>query len=140
MKKIAVIFTLLFTLTACGDGFGAKEDNDPEKIAVAFVESIYQTNNLDYAVSVSSPRLASLLKRYRTNRNVQKNLFGQMYDKVTIEPEGAGRAGRVEFAKQTSVNVLLEGTFNNDKIIELRQIKMVNDGGWVVDSVEKRSF
>ena len=97
----AILLTILLTSGCDNDSRAfSKIGSDPEEIAISFVESIYESDSLDYAKSISSPRLAGLIDRYRTNRNVQKNLFYQMYDKFDIQSESQGRAGRQEYAKQ----------------------------------------
>ena len=78
-RVIGISFVLLTILliSGCDNDSRAfsKIGSDPEEIAISFVESIYESDSLDYAKSISSPRLAGLIDRYRTNRNVQKNLF-----------------------------------------------------------------
>lgn len=119
----------------------SKVGSDPEEIAISFVKSIYETDSLEYAKSLSSPRLAALIDRYRTNRNVQKNLFYQMYDKVDIQSESQGRAGRQEYAKQATIVVLLKGEYNGDIIVQIRKVRLSRDGrDWQVNAVEVSGF
>ena len=138
----ALVLTLLF-MSGCDNDSRAfsKVGSDPEEIAISFVESIYESDSLEYAKSISSPRLAALIDRYRTNRNVQKNLFYQMYDKVDIQSEGQGRAGRQEFAKQATIMVLLKGDYNGDTIVQIRKVKLSREGSnWQVNAVEVSGF
>ena len=137
-------FFVLCCMSACGDdnGGGFKSSiEDPEEVAIAFMTSIYKDNDLNNAMSMSTPKLAKLLNRYRTNRNAQKNLVGQIYDQVNITPDSDGRATRREFAKQTSITLILDGQFNRDKIVELRRLNMIRDGKeWQVDAVQRAGF
>ena len=138
----ALILTILL-INGCDNDSRpfSKIGSDPEEIAISFVESIYESDSLDYAKSISSPRLAGLIDRYRTNRNVQKNLFYQMYDNVDIQSESQGRAGRQEYAKQVSIIVLLKGEYDGDIIVQIRTIKLSREGRvWQVNAVEVSSF
>lgn len=144
-RVIGISFVLLTILliSSCDNDSRAfsKIGSDPEEIAISFVESIYESDSLDYAKSISSPRLAGLIDRYRTNRNVQKNLFYQMYDKVDIQSESQSRAGRQEYAKQASIIVLLKGEYDGDIIVQIRTIKLSREGRvWQVNAVEMSGF
>ena len=138
-----VALIVLLLMSGCDNDSRAfsKVGSEPEEVAISFVESIYESNSLEYAKSVSSPRLAGLIGRYRTNRNVQKNLFYQMYDKVDIQSEGQGRAGRQEFVKQATIMVLLKGDYNGDTIVQIRKVKLSREGSnWQVNAVEVSGF
>mgnify|MGYP000079560357 CR=1 FL=1 len=139
-----LLLSTVILISGCDSGEAcafAKVGSDPEDVALRLVKSIYETNSLDYALAKSSPRLAKLINRYKTNRNVQKNLFYQMYDKVEVKTESQGRAGRKEFAKQASIVVLLKGEYNGDTIVQLRNIKMSRAGKeWQVSAVEVSGF
>lgn len=139
----SVIVLALLIINGCDNDSRpfSKVGSDPEEIAISFVKSIYETDSLEYAKSLSSPRLAALIDRYRTNRNVQKNLFYQMYDKVDIQSESQGRAGRQEYAKQATIVVLLKGEYNGDIIVQIRKVRLSRDGrDWQVNAVEVSGF
>lgn len=139
----SVIVLALLMINGCDNDSRpfSKVGSDPEEIAISFVKSIYETDSLEYAKSLSSPRLAALIDRYRTNRNLQKNLFYQMYDKVDIQSESQGRAGRQEYAKQATIVVLLKGEYNGDIIVQIRKVRLSRDGrDWQVNAVEVSGF
>lgn len=139
----SVIVLALLMINGCDNDSRpfSKVGSDPEEIAISFVKSIYETDSLEYAKSLSSPRLAALIDRYRTNRNVQKNLFYQMYDKVDIQSESQGRAGRQEYAKQATIVVLLKGEYDGDIIVQIRKVRLSRDGrDWQVNAVEVSGF
>lgn len=143
LSVFALGIAVMLLITGCDNDSRAfsKAGSDPEDVALSFVKSIYETDSLDYAKSIASPRLQALMGRYKTNRNVQKNLFYQMYDKVDIQTESQARAGRQEFAKQATIVVLLKGEFNDDTVVELRKIKLNRDGAkWQVTAVEVSGF
>ena len=139
----SVIVLALLLINGCDNDSRpfSKVGSDPEEITISFVKSIYETDSLEYAKSLSSPRLAALIDLYRTNRNLQKNLFYQMYDKVDIQSESQGRAGRQEYAKQATIVVLLKGEYNGDIIVQIRKVRLSRDGrDWQVNAVEVSGF
>lgn len=150
-KKSASLFGFIlvvcFTLTGCpkkeaGVGrYGMLDENTPEYTAVRFMRSIYLDSNIDVAVSLSSPKLARILRKYHTNRNVQRHLLNLKYDTVTIVPQGGDRVGRSEFAEQATVTLFFSGHYHDDKIEDLRQIDLVRvRGDWKVEKIHPDHF
>lgn len=141
-------FLLLLALTGCnkekdeGVGrYGMLDDGTPQYTAVRFMQSIYDDPNIDRALSLSSERLARVMKRYHTNRNVQRNVIGIMYDSVVVSPEGSDSVGRSEFAKEATIHLFLSGFYGEDKIDEIRTLELVKeDGNWRVDDVLPDKF
>ena len=97
--------------------------------------------NLNTAMELSSERMKRLLNNYRTNRNAQRHLIGLSYDTVEINPDGGDTVGRTEFAQKAEVTVFLTGFYQEDKIDELRTVKLIKEGGdWKVNDVEADQF
>ena len=151
MKLLTKFAVLIMTLVVVGcsdvkrgEGvgkYGMMADNTPEYTAVMFLYSIYRDPNLDMALSLSSERMTRLLNNYRTNRNAQRHLIGLMYDTVEINPDSGDSVGRTEFSDSADVTVFLTGFYQDDKIDELRTIKLVKESGdWKVDEIETDPF
>ena len=138
-----LLFVVLFTVSGCkkekeeGVGrYGMLDDGTPQYTAVKFMQSIYAEPTIDKALSMSTERMARIMKRYHTNRNVQRNVINLMYDNVEISPEGAGSVGRAEFAQKATVHLFFTGVYGEDKIDEIRTLELVKvDGDWRVDEV-----
>jgi hypothetical protein len=121
--------------------FGMMDDGTPQYTAVRFMQSIYDDQNIDRALSLSSERLARVMKRYHTNRNVQRNVIGLMYDEVVVSPEGSDSVGRAEFAQTATIHLFLSGFYGEDKIDEIRTLELIKEGGgWRVDDVLPDKF
>ena len=140
---------LILIITGCSDvkrgegvgEYGMMAENTPEYTAVMFMYSLYREPNLNTAMELSSERMKRLLNNYRTNRNAQRHLIGLSYDTVEINPDGGDTVGRTEFAQKAEVTVFLTGFYQEDKIDELRTVKLIKEGGdWKVNDVEVDQF
>ena len=121
--------------------YGMLDDNTPEFAAVRFMRSIYAEPDISVAVSLSTPKMARILERYHTNRNVQRHLLNLKYDTVTITPEGGDRVGRSEFAEKATITMFFSGFYNDDKIEDLRQVDLVRmNGDWKVEKIHPDHF
>ena len=101
----AILLSVL-CLAGCGEKeegmgrYGMLADSTPEYSAVTFLKSVYEDENLDVAISLSSDRLARILTNYHSNRNVQRHLLNLKYDTVVITPQSGSSVGRSEFSKK----------------------------------------
>lgn len=152
LQRFYLIWYVLFSLTliACtGETktedrlgrYGMLDENTPEYTAVRFMRSIYLEGNIDKAVELSTERLARVLKRYHTNRNVQRHVLNLKYDSVNISPESGDSVGRNEYADKATVTLFFSGVYKDDKIEDLRQVDLVKvDGDWRVSKVHADRF
>ncbi|GAA0851854.1 hypothetical protein [Aliiglaciecola litoralis] len=121
--------------------YGMMDTNTPDYAAVAFFEHVYNDKNLNKAIAMSTPRMAKLLKHYRTNRNVQRHVFDLPYDEVQIQPDTGNAIGRNEFAKTSVVTLFFTGTLHDDKIEDIRIVEMIReDGKWLVDKIRPDKY
>ena len=143
----AVLFSVLF-LAGCeeekeeGMGrYGMLADSTPEYSAVTFLRSVYEDENLDVAISLSSERLARILTNYHSNRNVQRHILNLKFDTVVITPQSSNSVGRSEFAEKATITVFLSGMSGGDKIEDLRNIDLIKeDGTWKVSQIHPDHF
>ena len=85
--------------------------------------------------------MARMLKRYRTNRNVQRYIVNLRYDTVTITPQGGNGVGRSEFSESAKVTLFFSGMYGDDKVEDLRTVNMIReDGQWKVDRIAPDHF
>ena len=140
------LFTVVF-LTACGEKekgigrYGMLDESTPEYVTVVFLQSIYEDDNLDLAMRLSSDRLARILKKYHTNRNVQRHLLNLKYESVTITPQSNNSVGRSEFAEKSTITVFLSGQYDNDKVKDIRSLDLEKiDGEWKVTKIHPDHF
>ncbi|MCW8092453.1 hypothetical protein [Alteromonas sp. ASW11-130] len=142
------VFATLFILTSCGGEkekglgkYGMLDESTPEYAAVRFMTSIYQDDNIDAAVSLSTPKMARILSRYHTNRNVQRHLLNLKFDTVEITPEERSRVGRSEFSEKATITLFFSGTLNANKQEDLRRVDLVRENGqWLVARIHPDHF
>ncbi|GAC14869.1 hypothetical protein [Aliiglaciecola lipolytica] len=146
--RLIQLFFLALILQACdteskkGAGkYGMMDTNTPDYAAVAFFEHVYNDNNLNKAIAMSSERMAKLLKSYRTNRNVQRHVFNLMYDEVEIQPDTGNSVGRNEYAESAVVTLFFTGTLHDERVEDIRVIEMLRvDGEWLVDRIQPDKY
>lgn len=138
---------IVLLLSACGEKeeglgrYGMMDENTPDYAALAFMKSIYEGDDISRAVELSSDSMARMLKRYRTNRNVQRYIVNLRYDTVTITPQSGNGVGRSEYAESAEVTLFFSGMFGDDKVEDLRTINMIRDDGqWKVDRIAPDHF
>lgn len=149
--KFLMGFSLVFMLilSGCSDvkrgegvgKYGMMADNTPEYAAVMFMYSIYRDNDINGALALSSERMTRLINNYRTPRNVQRHVISLQYDTVEINPDTGDSVGRTEFADKAEVTLFFTGFYNEDKIDELRTVKLIKESGdWKVDEIVADPF
>jgi hypothetical protein len=130
-------------LPACSDEEKIIETDDPQLVAVAFFEAIYNEKNINKAASACSPKLARLLLHYKTPQSVSRHLFNMSYDKVTqIQPDDSGIKIRELFKDKAEVTIYLSGYQDEDIIKNVKRLSLIqNDKNqWVIDRILKDPF
>ena len=121
--------------------YGMLDENTPEYTAVMFIRGVYSDDSIDRAVSISTDRLARVLKRYHTNNNVQRHLFNLKYDTVEVTPQTGQSIGRSEYSDSAVVTLFFSGQYNGDKVEDLRTLELLKvNGRWKVDKVQADPF
>jgi hypothetical protein len=111
-------------------------DETPQYAALVFIMAIYEDENLDSAIKMSTDKFARLLKSYHTNSGVQRHILNLRLSEMTVEPVSGGFEGITEYKKQATVDVKIIGTYNYKKITELKTISMVKESGdWKITGV-----
>ncbi|MCC2615612.1 hypothetical protein LJ739_05095 [Aestuariibacter halophilus] len=151
-RHLALITTLVLAIAGCdnaprpkaGEGggkYGMMDTNTPEFAAVRFFQHIYEDDTIDGAMSMSTRRMAKLLKSYHTPRNFQRHVLNLTYDTVDIQPDTGNTVGRNEFAKDAVVTVFFTGERHGDQIEDLRVVEMVRlDKKWLVDEIRADKY
>jgi len=103
-KIFPLILLTIFLVSACGSGEEeiTKIDN-PELVAVAFFDALYNEKDVTKAASVCEPKLARLILHYRSPQAVARHLFNMSYDKVKIKPDDSGVKLRKQFKHKATI-------------------------------------
>ncbi|MDN4504166.1 hypothetical protein QX776_17290 [Alteromonadaceae bacterium BrNp21-10] len=144
-NRIVLVLLVLCSLVACTEDVLPPPaiDATPEDTALNFFDGIYNKQNLDQALYLSSPRMTTLLQRYVVNQVVQRHVLNLSYDmnKVEITLDTGGNKMRTQYSKNSKVNVFFTGYRQDKKIEDIRVASMVKvDGHWRVDSVSEANY
>ena len=86
-----LLLSSVFLLTACDsdDSKRITTVDNPEIVALAFFDALYNEKNIEKAASVCNPKLARLILHYRSPQAVARHLFNMSYDKVEMKPDSS---------------------------------------------------
>ena len=144
MKKInfLVLFTLFF-ISACG---GNKEEitkiNNPELVAIAFFDALYNEKDVKKAASVCDPKLSRLILHHKSPQAVARHLFNMSYDKVKIKPDDSGVKLRKQFKSKATITLYFDGYYQEENLKDVKRISLVqsSDGKWIINKILKDPF
>ncbi len=141
------LFTLLLCtitlLTACGEDNTKKITtvDNPEIVAIAFFNALYNERNVEKAASVCSPKLARLVLHYRSPGAVARHLFNMSYDKVDIQPDSSGVKVREQFKGKATITIYFDGYYQENRIKDVKRLSIIQlDGEWFIDEILKDPF
>jgi hypothetical protein len=143
LKNISSILIFVILVSACektpvkegGGKFGMLDSNLAEFAAIGFFEHIYNSQDLEGAIKLSTPKMERLLRSYHNIRGVQRYVLNMQFDKVAIESKSRS-AGRDEFAKKAQISLFFEGELNGNILKDIRLIELIKIGdSWKVDEV-----
>lgn len=117
--------------------YGMMSDETPQYAALVFIMSIYEEKTLDTALEMSSDSFARLLRSYHTNSGVQRHVLNLRLDDMTVEPVTGGFRGITDYKTEATVDVKIMGTYNYNKVVDLKTISMIKvSGDWKIAGVE----
>ncbi|MCP4322894.1 MAG: hypothetical protein GY787_13815 [Alteromonadales bacterium] len=130
-------------LSACGGDDTKKITtvDNPEVVALAFFDALYNEKNIEKSASVCSPKLARLILHYRSPGAVARHLFNMSYDKVEMRPDSVGVKVREQFKRSANITVYLDGYYQEKRIKEVKRLALIQiDGKWFIDKILKDPF
>ncbi|ALO35008.1 hypothetical protein CMT41_10000 [Colwellia sp. MT41] len=139
----ALLLSSIFLLTACDNNDSKKITtvDDPEIVAIAFFDALYNEKNIEKAASVCNPKLARLILHYRSPQAVARHLFNMSYDKVTITPDSSGVKVREQFKGSARITVYFDGYYQENRVKDIKRLAIVQrDGKWFIDKILKDPF
>ncbi|HBY88299.1 MAG TPA: hypothetical protein DEO86_20800 [Colwellia sp.] len=140
---LALLLCSLTLLTACGEDNSKKitSVDNPELVAIAFFDALYNEKNVEKAASVCNPKLARLILHYRSPGAVARHLFNMSYDKVEIKPDSAGVKVREQFKDNANITIYFDGYYQNNRMKDVKRLAFIQrDGKWFIDKVLKDPF
>ena len=115
--------------------------DDPELVAVAFFNALYNEKDLKKAASVCSPKLSRIILHYNSPKEVARHMFNMSYDTVTPSPDSSGVKVRERFKDSAVITVYFEGMYNKEKIKDVKRVSLIQSNGkWVINKILKDPF
>ncbi len=139
---LTLLFCSITLLSACGDDTKKITTVDnPEIVALAFFDALYNEKNVEKAASVCSPQLARLILHYRSPGAVGRHLFNMSYDKVEMKPDSAGVKVREQFKDSANITIYFDGYYQDNRIKEVKRLAIIQrNGKWFIDKILKDPF
>jgi len=138
-----LLLCTVFLLTACGEDDSKKITtvDNPETVAIAFFDALYNEKNVEKAASVCSPKLARLLLHYRSPEAVARHLFNMSYDTVEVRPDSDGVKVREQFKGSANITIYFDGYYQDSRIKEVKRLSIIQrNGEWFIDKILKDPF
>ncbi|NMP32508.1 hypothetical protein HII17_13140 [Thalassotalea sp. M1531] len=137
----SIVIAISFLLTGCTGEEEITEIANPELVAVAFFDALYNQKDVKKAASVCSPKLARILLHYKSPTAVGRHLFNMQYDKVEIKPDDSGVKVREQFKDDADIILYFDGYYQEDRIKDVKRVSLKQvDGNWVIDKILKDPF
>jgi len=111
-------------------------DETPQYAAIVFMLTIYENEDLRETLTMTDERFGRTIQAYQTNKSVQRHVLNLRLNDVTVEPVSGGFAPITKYRKKATVDLKIIGTFDNDKIVDLKTVSMVKKSGdWLITGV-----
>ncbi len=143
LKNNLLIFLIIFLISACsGEEQEITEIDNPELVAVAFFDALYNEKNTKKAASVCAPKLARLILHYKSPNAVARHLFNMSFDNVNIKPDNSGVKLREQFKNKAVITLYFDGNYQEQRLKDVKRLSLVQvDGGkWVIENILKDPF
>jgi len=134
IKHGFIFISVALMLFGCGDE--PEVEQTAEDVAVAFFDAVYNQNDIDKALALSTPNFAEELGKYITTKNAARRLFNMSFDSVQIDAALGDKNVRREFKRSGKLVILFTG-YRQDKLYkEMKEIRLVKKGdNWLVDEL-----
>jgi len=135
------LLCISFLLLGCSEQEKISKIDDPELVAVAFFNALFNEKDIKKAASVCSPKLAKLVLHYQLPQAVGRHLFNMSYDTVEVKPENSGVKIREQFKNEAIVTLLFDGYLQENRFMDIKRLSLIEvDGIWVIDEILKDPF
>jgi hypothetical protein len=141
--RVLLAVLLLLLVSSCGDETPAPATSVdvPEVIAVKFFEAVLLRNDLKEARKYVSPTMARVLDTYSSGRGYARTVLNMRFDQVTINIEDSNKSVREMYNSTTDVMLIFIGTYDGDKQVDMRMVRMEKyRGKWLLAEIKDDPF
>lgn len=138
-----ITFGLILLLLGCGESNKdtIKNVDNPEVVAIAFFDTLYNEKNIKKAASVCSPKLARIILHYKSTKAVARHMFNMSYDKVEITPDDSGIKVREQFKDSAVITIYFNGYYQDNNLKDVKRLSLIQvEDKWVIDKILKDPF
>jgi len=144
MKKLPSVFLALaipLLLFGCNNEDDITEIDNPKLVAIAFFDALYNEKDVEKAASVCSPKLARIIRHYKSPNAVARHLFNMSFDSVVITPDNSGVKVREQFKEKANITLYFDGLYHEKKLKDVKRIRLIQlDDRWIIDKILKDPF
>ncbi len=141
--RVLLAVLLLLLVSSCGDETPtpATSVDVPEVIAVKFFEAVLLRNDLKEARKYVSPTMVRVLDTYSSGRGYARTVLNMRFDQVTINIEDSNKSVREMYNSTTDVMLIFIGTYDGDKQVDMRMVRMEKyRGKWLLAEIKDDPF
>jgi hypothetical protein len=138
-----ITFGLILLILGCGESNKdtIKNVDNPEVVAIAFFDALYNEKNIKKAASVCSPKLARIILHYKSTKAVARHMFNMSYDKVEITPDDSGIKVREQFKDSAVITIYFNGYYQDNNLKDVKRLSLIQvEDKWVIDKILKDPF
>lgn len=142
-KFLKIILLPLIVLVAACDTSNKpiSKIDDPELVAVAFFNALYNEKDVKKAASVCNPQLARIIMHYKSPQAVARHMFNMSFDSVEISPDDSGVKIREQFKDKAVITVYFNGVYQENKLKDVKRLSLIQiDDKWVINKILKDPF
>ena len=142
MKLLVSLFAAFsLFLTGCTSEDEITELANPELVAVAFFDALYNQKDVKKAAMVCTPKLARILLHYKSPTAVSRHIFNMQFDQVEIQPDDTGVKVREQFKDDADIILYFDGIYQGERLKDVKRISLKQiDGRWIIDKILKDPF
>ena len=138
-----ITFGLILLIFGCGESNKdtIRNVDNPELVAIAFFDALYNEQNIKKAASVCSPKLARILLHYKSTKAVARHMFNMSFDEVDITPDDSGIKVREQFKDSAIITVYFNGYYQSNNLKDVKRLSLIQvDDKWLIDKILKDPF
>lgn len=138
-----ITFGLILLIFGCGESNKdtIRNVDNPEVVAIAFFDALYNEQNIKKAASVCSPKLARILLHYKSTKAVARHMFNMSFDEVDITPDDSGIKVREQFKDSAIITVYFNGYYQSNNLKDVKRLSLIQvDDKWLIDKILKDPF
>ena len=140
-KYIFVAFLSLFMFGCEQKEKPIAEIDNPELVAVAFFDALYNEKNVAKAAAACTPQLKRIMLHYKSPNAVARHMFNMSFDSVEITPDDSGVKVREQFKEKATVTIYFDGVYNEEKFKDVKRLSLVQvDDKWLINKILKDPF